>query len=171
MVKFEEKKNIKLIEDIKSPHILDKIFSFLKQKKKLDVIIYNKEIRQKLEVNIQDYKKTSGKYKIGGINGNGREYKIEEDKLVFEGEYLNRKRNGKGKEYYINGKPKFEREYLKGKRWNGKGYNIEDIEDLQIKGGIGKGKEYNFNGYLEYEGEFLNGEKNGKGKEYFNNGK
>ena len=46
----------------------------------------------------------------------------------------------KGKEYYFNGKPKFEGEYLKGKRWNGKGYNINDIVDLEIKDG--KGKEY-----------------------------
>ena len=29
---------------------------------------------------------------------------------------------------------------MKGKRWNGKGYNINDIVDLEIKDG--KGKEY-----------------------------
>ena len=47
----------------------------------------------------------------------------------FEGEYLNWKRNGKGKEY-INGKLIFEGEYLNGKRWNG------------------IGKEYNYKGKL-----------------------
>ena len=31
--------------------------------------------------------------------------------LKFEGEYLNGKRNGKGKEYYYNGKLEFEGEY------------------------------------------------------------
>ena len=86
---------------------------------------------------------------------------------MFEGEYQNGLKKGKGKEYYNNGNLVFEGEYLKGKRWNGKGYNINDIEDLQINDGIGKGKEYNFNGYLEYEGEFLNGKRNGKGKEYY----
>jgi len=38
---------------------------------------------------------------------------------MFEGEYLNGKRNGKGKEYYVNGKLIFEGEYLNGER-NGK---------------------------------------------------
>ena len=66
--------------------MLDKIFSFLKQKKKLNLIIYNKEIRQKLRVNIQDYKKPSGKYKIGGKNGKGSEYTLRTNKLIFEGE-------------------------------------------------------------------------------------
>ena len=35
-------------------------------------------------------------------------------KLMFEGEYLNGKRNGKGKEYDFNGKLKFEGEFLNG---------------------------------------------------------
>ena len=39
--------------------------------------------------------------------------------LVFEGEYLNGERNGKGKEYDYFRKLKFEGEYLNGKRWNG----------------------------------------------------
>jgi len=39
---------------------------------------------------------------------------------MFEGEYLNGKRNGKGKEYYDNGNLKFDGEYLYGER-NGKG--------------------------------------------------
>ena len=69
---------------------------------------------------------------------------------VFEGEYLNGKRNGKGKEYssrYRNyGYLIFEGDYLNGKRH-------------------GKGKEYEY-GNLIFEGEYLNGERNGKGKEY-----
>ena len=39
---------------------------------------------------------------------------------MFEGEYLNGERNGKGKEYNIFGKLEFEGEYLNGER-NGKG--------------------------------------------------
>ena len=36
----------------------------------------------------------------------------------------------------------------------------------------GKGKEYNNNGELEFEGEYLNGKRwNGKGKKYYDNGK
>ena len=36
--------------------------------------------------------------------------------MVFEGEYLNGKKNGKGKEYYYNGNLKFEGKYLNGER-------------------------------------------------------
>jgi len=53
---------------------------------------------------------------------------------MFEGEYKNGEKNGKGKEYNDNGKLKFEGEYKNGKRWNG------------------KGKEYYGNGKLEFEG-------------------
>ena len=49
------------------------------------------------------------------------------------------KRIGKGKEYYDNGKLKFEGEYLNGIRWNG------------------KGKRYNKKGKLIYESEYKNG--------------
>ena len=33
-------------------------------------------------------------------------------------------KNGKGKEYYLNGQLIFEGEYLNGKRWNGKKKNM-----------------------------------------------
>ena len=59
--------------------------------------------------------------------------------MIFEGEYLNRKRNGKGKEYKY-GKLEYEGEYLNGER-------------------NGKGKEYYKNGQLEFEGEYLNGKR------------
>ena len=36
--------------------------------------------------------------------------------LIFKGEYLNGRRNGKGKEYHNNGRLIFEGEYLNGKR-------------------------------------------------------
>ena len=53
--------------------------------------------------------------------------------------------SGKGKEYYYDGKLKFEGEYLNGKR-------------------KGKGKEYDYGGKLVFEGEYING-KNGMEKE------
>ena len=107
--------------------------------------------------------------------------------LIFEGEH-----NGKGKENDDIGKLKFEGEYSKGKKWNGKGYdkngnidyeitngkgNIKEYNDkydyLEYKGGYlngeinGKGKKYNFEGNLVYEGEYLKEERNGKGKKYY----
>ena len=59
--------------------------------------------------------------------GKGKEYGLEGN-LLFEGEYLNGKRNGKGKEYYYDGhKILFEREYKNELRWNGKGYENNNI--------------------------------------------
>ena len=75
----------------------------------------------------------------------GKEYDISTNNMIFEGEYLNGLRNGKGKEYDYNGKIVFEGEYLNGKRWNGKGYNKEGKIDFEIKEGNGKGKEYFYN--------------------------
>ena len=61
--------------------------------------------------------------------------------MIYEGEYLNGKRNGKGKEFNEIGETEFEGEYKDGKRWNGKGV------------------EYNSNGDIEFEGEYLNGKR------------
>ena len=74
-------------------------------------------------------------------NGKGRikEYYYD-GKLIFEGEYLNGKKNGKCKEYNYNGKLEFEGEYLNGKK-------------------NGKCKEYYDNGKLKFEGEYINGKK------------
>ena len=59
---------------------------------------------------------------------------------IFEGEQLKGERNGEGKEYYDNGKLKFEGDFLNGKRVYGKGYNKNGIFELKIKNG--KIKEY-----------------------------
>ena len=64
----------------------------------------------------------------------GREYTLKANKLIFEGEYINKKRHGKRKEYYDDGKLKYEGEYLNGRR-------------------NGKGKEYYNNKKLKFEGE------------------
>ncbi len=78
---------------------------------------------------------------------------MEQEKNIFiivffqyEGEFLNGKRNGKGKEYNKNGILIYEGEFLNGKI-------------------NGKGKEYNHNKKLIFEGEFINGYKS-KGKVY-----
>ena len=85
------------INSIKSTYNLKLIFSFIKEERKLNMIIYNKELQKKVDVDIEVYKKKSGKYKIGEKNGKGREYILNSDELIFEGEYLNGKRNGKEK--------------------------------------------------------------------------
>ena len=110
-----------------------------------------------------------GEYLDGKRNGKGKEYC--EYKLIFEGEYLNGERSGKGKEFYDDNLI-YEGEYLYGKR-NGKGkeYDNNELifegEYLNDKRWNGKGREYDFDSKSEFEGEFKNGEKwNGKIKEY-----
>ena len=111
-----------------------------------------------------------GEYMNGVKNGKGIEYL--DGEINFEGEYKNGEKNGKGKEYFHNKKLIFEGEYKNGKR-NGIGNSYYfNIETICFKGnyrdGIrnGKGKEYNrLSGEILFEGEFLYGHKI-KGKEY-----
>ena len=65
MSEFEDiKHNINLRREIKSSFIFDKIFSFLEQKQKLNMITYNNQLKNLLRVNFHDYKTISGRYKI-----------------------------------------------------------------------------------------------------------
>ena len=54
------------------------------------------------------------------INFNNNNLPQNDGKLIYEGEYLNGEKNGKGKEYNWQGELELEGEYLKGRR-NGKG--------------------------------------------------
>ena len=167
-----------------------KIFSFLNLNLKLDLIKYNKNIQHKFQIDINYYKKISGKYIKGKRNGKGKEFTLDKKYLIFEGEYLNGKRNGKGKEYYNNGNLKFEGEYLKGKKLRGKEYNENGKLISRID--IEKGEQYYSNGNIRFKGQCINGKiwkgfifgidgnkeyeviygkKNGKGKEYNYDGK
>ena len=104
------------------------------------MIFYYKELQKILGVDINEYKKNmSGIYKINEKNGKGRENILNANKVIFEGEYLNGKRKGKGREYYSNGRLKFKGLYLNGKR-----------------NGIGK-EYYIWDGSKKYEGEYKNG--------------
>ena len=102
------------------------------EKRKLNIIIYNKKYQNQLKVNIEYYKKKSGRYIKGNKNGISKEYILGTNILVFEGKYLNGKRNGKGKEFY-NDKIKFEGEYSDGRIIKGIGYNSRGKVILTIK--------------------------------------
>ena len=89
--------------------------------------------------------------------------------LIYEGGYLNGKRNGQGKEYnFLNGILEYEGEFSDGK-WNGKGkkyYKGKLDYDGEYKNNIrnGKGKEYDYNGILRFEGIYKDGKRwTGKG--------
>ena len=80
-------------------------------------------------------------------------FNLEEKVLKYEGEYLNGKRHGKGKEFTKNKILVYEGEYKNGLLY-GKGKQYDDL--------FSKGREPK----LKYEGEFKCGKWDGKGKEY-----
>jgi len=139
-----------MLENIKSSFFKKILFSMIIHKVKLQLIKYNKSFQKLVNIDIIDYKIFSGKYivykeknvgkeyninnseliyegeyKNGERNGKGKEYK--EGKVIFEGEYRNGKRNGKGEEFDLKGKTLFEGIYSKGKKWFGKRYDVDKL--------------------------------------------
>ena len=110
--KNKNEKHIAFSKAIKSIINLKFIFSFIIEKKRLNIIKYNKDIQKKLGIDIERYKKKIDRYIIVDRNGCVREYILDTNILIFEGRYLNDKRNGKGKEYDFNGRRIFEGEFL-----------------------------------------------------------
>ena len=55
---FNKKKGL---GGVKSKYIKKGIFDSINEKLKLDIIIYNKYLQKELEINIEDYKRVSGK--------------------------------------------------------------------------------------------------------------
>ena len=136
-----------ILKNIKSKYIMIFILSHLEEKRKLEIIKYNKNIQNILDIKLINYKFYAGKNLIYELNGNVKEYNELFDNIEFVGKYLNGKRNGKGKEYYLDGILEFEGEYLNGQR-------------------NGKGKEYDYDSHkIKFEGEYKNDHRwNGKGK-------
>ena len=77
----------------KSKYILQYILSYLNESKKLKIIKYNKILQKKIDITIDNYKQLKGKYIIHEGNKIVKEYNI----LIYEGGYLNGKRNGSWK--------------------------------------------------------------------------
>ena len=73
MAEFEDNKTKINLRDIKSSYNIKRIFSFLFEKQKLKMIVYSKELQKVFSIGIEDYKKESGKYKIGEKNGKGKD--------------------------------------------------------------------------------------------------
>jgi len=140
-----------MLANINSAYILKMLFEHISEILSLKLIRYNKILQEKLDFNIFKYMEKSGRYIIYEQGKRrGKEYDSYSDALLYEGEYLNELKNGKGKEYYPDGKLKFIGEYLNGKR-------------------NGEGREYD-NGGLIFEGNYINGIKDGFGKEFYSKG-
>ena len=97
--KTELNKNIKskdIFKRTKSDYFLQKLFGYLNKKKLLEIIKYNKNIKHRINININDYKEYSGIYssiKIEIIPANKKYGKFininEEDKKKYYHIYFN----------------------------------------------------------------------------------
>ena len=180
------------IKNINSTFFIPQIFSFINDKVKLKILQRNKYYQNLIGVSIINYKILSERSVEYRSDGKVKEYSLYNDQLIFEGEYLNGKRNGKGKEYDLAGELIFEGEYLNGKR-NGHGREYNDYDLYAFDGEFKNGKKWNGSGCDRYgniinefkegkgfikeiyssedyfkvmfEGEYVNGERNGKGTE------
>ena len=101
------------------------------------------------EGNYKMGKKWSGKgfdikgnliYQLNNGKGIIKEYSCVGN-VIYEGEYLNGERYGKGKEYNFYKNLVYEGDYIKGKR-------------------NGIGKQFDPSGYLEFNGEYIDGKMN-----------
>ena len=156
---YEHKKYDPQLFDIKGLEFIQKLIKEGKDKKDLsDEINYETYITNLLFVGEHvDNKNIKDK-----TNRNGKGYEYYENKFVFEGEYKNGKiKNGKGMLYNHKGNIIFNGDYINGKR-NGIVYeyyeNNENILNINILS--------EYIALLKYEGKFIDDEKNGLGKEY-----
>ena len=185
-----------MLKNIKSLYFIKLIFLYLDEPQKLKLIKYNKNLQKNINISIINYKYLKGKFIEYSSKGIGKEYYYYGDNkiLIYEGEFSNGQRNGKGKVFYDNDILMYESEYLKGKK-TGKGkeyhrngkllFEGEYLNDRELfgnkydeKGNLidkinhikGEGKDYNDYGKIIFEGDYLNGKRHGKGKEYFDDG-
>ena len=63
-----------ILKNIKSKYIMIFIFSHLEEKRKLEIIKYNKNIQNILDIKLINYKFYQGKSLIYELNGNAKEY-------------------------------------------------------------------------------------------------
>ena len=173
-----------MLVNIKSNKIKKQVFSYLDNKPKLRIIINNKKIQNVLNIDINDYKKFNNCILSIDKNGKGVISSLSDNNLIlFEGEYSNKKGNGKGIQYY-NGEIIFEGIYKDGQKWNGKikehklvypsgNTRLYDNDKKLIYEGEymniivkRKPQEYIYQYKLEFDGEYINGKFNGIMKKY-----
>ena len=146
------------LKSIKSLVKLKQIFSHIYETKKLKLIKNNKYFQTKLGIDINYYKKISGKNLVIERNGKVKEYKLNTNILIFSGKYINGHKNGYGEEYHNNGIIKFHGEYLNGKKYKGKEYD-KFAHKIKVYKKDGKVEEYYNNGNIQFKGEYLNGKR------------
>ncbi len=94
--KINHIKKTEIFANLKSDYFLKKIFESIKQKKKLEITKYNKNLQQRLNLDINDYKEFSEIYSsieieiIPAVNKYGKfinfDYEEEDEEVEEEGE-------------------------------------------------------------------------------------
>ena len=130
-----------MLKKVKCSYFIKVLFSHVSEGQKLKMAKYNKALQATLDRRLIHYKSYSGRFIIYGSDGKGKEFNGFFNELIYEGEYKNGERNGKGKEYWGEDRLEFEGEYKNGKR-NGKG--------KEYRGSI------NHDEKRIFEGEYLN---------------
>ena len=157
-----------MLKLMQSYFFFQKLFTHVTDKIKLKLAKYNKTLQSQLGLKFTNYQLFTENYIIYESKTKGKEYDYFGN-LLYDGEYLKGERHGEGKEYYYTNRGiRFDGQFKNGKRWTGKGYDLNGVLIYEIKGGKGHLKEYlnTIDERLMYDGEYLNGLKNGKGKEY-----
>ena len=90
-----------MLKKSKSIYFIKKLFTFVDEKTKLDIIKYNKNMQKIMDINLINYKFYSKKYIIYEENGKGKEYNGYDNRLEFEGEYLMEKEMEKEKNIMV----------------------------------------------------------------------
>ena len=85
-----------MLENIRSTIIFKNVFSHINDKIKLSLIKYNHFIQNKINISLINYKLLSGRYIIYENKRKIKEYNAFNNCLLYEGGYLNGKRNGQG---------------------------------------------------------------------------
>ena len=98
-------KSVFKFENIKNDYCLQKVFNNLEKKKTLNIVKYNKNIKERINININDYKECCEKY-------SSIEIEIIPIKNKY-GEFINIKReNEKYYHIYFNKKEEIKRNYI-----------------------------------------------------------
>ena len=101
-----------MLKNIRSLFIMKKAFILLCNKRKLNLVKYNKSLQDKLNLDFKDYRIYSERYIKYLESDIYKEYKYL-NVLIYKGGYFKGKRNGVGKEYNSSGNLIFDGKYLK----------------------------------------------------------
>ena len=71
-----------MLKKSKSIYFIKRLFTFVDEKNKLDIIKYNKNMQNILDISLINYKFFSDRYIIFEKNGKGKEYNNYNDTLI-----------------------------------------------------------------------------------------